>query len=385
MQNTMGWSAGTTVGSYEIVGPLGNGGMGEVYRVRHLISQRTEAMKVLLSGSARPEVADRFLREIRVLANLSHPHIAALHTAFHHEDQLVMVMEFVEGFNLSQRLKAGLTLEHSLDYIRQVLSALEYAHAHGVIHRDIKPSNIMINKENQVKLLDFGLALMSSPDPRLTSSGSLLGSVHYISPEQIRGESLDARSDLYALGVTMYELITGKLPVQGDSFPEIINFHLQKTPAAPSSVNPAVPENLSSIVMRALAKDRADRYQSAAEFLRALEHVRVDSKTDWAVTMEKTFVTPVSPLPQAQSARAPGSRHSDSEAKRFDSAVLEDISVHLANHIGPIAKVIVKRASSSSNNLRELCDKVALEIDTENRRKDFLVSVRKHLRGSSDF
>ena len=359
--------------------------MGQVYRVRHLISQRTEAMKVLISGSARPEVADRFLREIRVLANLSHPHIAALHTAFHHDDQLVMVMEFVEGFNLSERLKSGLTLEHSLNYIRQVLSALEYAHARGVIHRDIKPSNIMINKEEQVKLLDFGLALISSPDPRLTSSGSLLGSVHYISPEQIRGESLDARSDLYALGVTMYELITGKLPVQGDSFPEIINFHLQKTPATPSSINPAVPENLSSVVMRALAKNRADRYQSASEFLSALEHVRVDSKTDWAVTMEKTFVTPISPLPQGQMAKAPGSRQSDSEAKRYDSAVLEDISVHLANYIGPIAKVIVKRASSGSNNLRELCDKVSLEIETENRRKDFLVSVRKHLRGSSDF
>jgi len=153
-------------------------------------------------------------------------------------------MEYVEGMSLSDRLARGLTLGYSLNYMRQVLSALQYAHSHGVIHRDIKPSNIMINKEGQVKLLDFGLALMSTPDPRLTSSGSLLGSVHYISPEQIRGEALDARSDLYAFGVTLYELITGKLPIQGNSFPEIISGHLRKSPMPPSTLNPAIPITL---------------------------------------------------------------------------------------------------------------------------------------------
>jgi serine/threonine-protein kinase len=376
----MGWGAGSQVGSYEIVAPIGNGGMGEVYKVRHLISQRTEAMKVLLSGSAeRPEVADRFVREIRVLATLNHPNIAALHTAFRHDDQLIMVMEFVEGMNLSERLNRGLTLEYSLNYIRQVLSALEFAHSRGVIHRDIKPSNIMITSSGQVKLLDFGLALMSTPDPRLTSSGSLLGSVHYISPEQIRGESLDARSDLYALGVTLYELITGRLPIQGNSFPEIINGHLQIVPPAPSTINPAVPAVLSSVVMKALAKDRTLRFQSASEFLFALEPVRVDSTTDWAVTMEKTFVAPASPAPSPA-----GSRPSDASQKNYDLAVLDDISKQLAHYIGPIAKIVVKRASSSSNNLRELCDKVAREIDSEPRRQNFLVTVRKHLRASGE-
>jgi serine/threonine protein kinase len=381
----MGWAAGTQIGSYEIVSPLGNGGMGEVYKVRQTISQRTEAMKVLLSGSAeRPELAERFLREIRVLANLSHPNIAALHTAFRHDDQLIMVMEYVEGMNLSERLNRGLTLDHSLNYIRQVLSALEYAHSRAVIHRDIKPSNVMITSGGQVKLLDFGLALMSSPDSRLTSSGSLLGSVHYISPEQIRGESLDARSDLYAVGITLYELTTGRLPIHGNSFPEIINGHLQALPKPPCEINPSVPATLSALILKALAKDRSERFQSAAEFLLALESVRVESAMDWAVTMEKTFVAPASPTPQSATPKPGSPRASASGQKAYDNAVLDDISKQLAHYIGPIAKIVVKRASSSSNNLRELCDKVAAEIDSDIRRKNFLVTVRKHLHSSGE-
>jgi len=374
----MGWGAGTQVGAYEIVAPLGNGGMGEVYKVRHVISQRTEAMKVLLSGATkRPEVTDRFVREIRVLAGLNHPNIAALHTAFHHEDQLIMVMEFVEGMNLSERLARGLTLKDSVYFMRQALSALAFAHSSGVIHRDVKPSNIMITSAGQAKLLDFGLALMNSPDPRLTSSGSLLGSVHYISPEQIRGEPLDARSDLYAVGVTLYEAITGRLPIQGQSFSEIINGHLQTMPPAPSRLNPAIPESLSAITLRALAKNPADRFQSATEFLTALDTVNIEQGMNLAVTMETAYVPPVTPQTSAPNSAT-------AQKKAYDAAVLNDITAQLANYVGPIAKVIVKRASSSSNNLRELCDKVAAEIDSENQRKNFLVGVRKHLRASGE-
>ena len=374
----MGWGAGTQVGAYEIVAPLGNGGMGEVYKVCHVISQRTEAMKVLLSGATkRPEVTDRFVREIRVLAGLNHPNIAALHTAFHHEDQLIMVMEFVEGMNLSERLARGLTIKDSVYFMRQALSALAFAHSSGVIHRDVKPSNIMITSAGQAKLLDFGLALMNSPDPRLTSSGSLLGSVHYISPEQIRGEPLDARSDLYAVGVTLYEAITGRLPIQGQSFSEIINGHLQTMPPAPSRLNPAIPESLSAITLRALAKNPADRFQSATEFLTALDTVNIEQGMNLAVTMETAYVPPVTP-------QTPAPNSATALKKAYDAAVLNDITAQLANYVGPIAKVIVKRASSSSNNLRELCDKVAAEIDSENQRKNFLVGVRKHLRASGE-
>ncbi|ABF43235.1 serine/threonine protein kinase [Candidatus Koribacter versatilis Ellin345] len=379
----MGWVAGTQIGAYEIVGPIGNGGMGEVYKVRHTISQRTEAMKVLLSGAARrPEVTDRFVREIRVLANLNHPNIAALHTAFHHEDQLIMVMEFIEGKNLSEMLSTGMVLRDSVAYIRQAVTALAYAHSQGVIHRDIKPSNIMINSAGQVKLLDFGLALMSTPDPRLTSSGSLLGSVHYISPEQIRGETMDARSDLYAVGVTLFEVITGRLPIQGHSFSEIINGHLQVIPPSPAVLNACIPANLAAITLKALAKNPSERFQNASEFLQALDTVQIESGLHFAVTMETPFVS--SAVAAAAASNTPNPSVSQpSQVKGYDPAVINEITSQLANYVGPIAKVIVKRASSSSNNLRELCDKVAREIDSENQRKNFLQSVRKHL-GSSD-
>lgn len=376
----MAWGPGTKIESYEVLETIGNGGMGEVYKVRHVISQRVEAMKVLLSGATRrPEVSDRFVREIRVLARLNHPNIAALHTALQYDDQLIMVMEYVEGDTFNDRMVKGLAMRDSVSIVQQALSALAYAHGMGVVHRDIKPSNIMINSAGQAKLLDFGLALRETADPRLTSSGSLIGSVHYISPEQIRGDGQDARSDLYSMGVTLFEAITGKLPIDGKSLPEIINGHLTVQPQSPSRLNPSVPESLSAIVLRALAKNPGERFQSANEMLGALNTVELQPGMNFAVTMETAYAIPISPA-------VPFSSNTAAAVQRqgYDPAVLSDITAQLANYVGPIAKVIVKRASSSSNNLRELCDAVAKEIDSEANRKNFLVGVRKHLRASGE-
>src|SRR6185312_6116090 len=207
---------GQNIGDYEIISNLGQGGVGEVYKVRHVISQRVEALKLLRSDRNRADLSDRFLREIRLLAGLSHPHIARLNTAFQHDDQIAMVMEFIEGEDLYSKLHAPWPHRamEGITYMRQVLLALAYAHARGVIHRDIKPSNIMITFEGEAKLLDFGMAFQSA-EMSHTRPGYVLGSLHYMSPEQVRGERVDVRSDLYSTGVTLYEILTGRRPFDG--------------------------------------------------------------------------------------------------------------------------------------------------------------------------
>ncbi len=207
-------ATGARKGDYIILGVLGAGGMGKVYKVRNSLSDRVEAMKVLLPDlSDQKDLADRFLREIKVLASLHHPNIAELRTALTIDNQLVMIMEYVEGVTLSQRLQQPpLTYADSIAYIDQVLSALSYAHSKGVVHRDIKPANMIVTSEQITKLMDFGIARSTSNDMGLTMTGTTLGSVAYMSPEQVRCETIDARSDLYSVGVSLYEMVTGQRP-----------------------------------------------------------------------------------------------------------------------------------------------------------------------------
>ncbi len=374
------WSPGTQIGSYEIVDLLGHGGMGRVFRVRHLITNRIEALKILVSASeSSAELLERFSREVRVLANLNHPNIAQLHTAFFHEGQLVMVMEFVDGTDLGRRLSLGITVEQALDFTHQILDALEYAHAQGVTHRDIKPSNIMVTSACRAKLLDFGLAL-SAPDTRLTSAGGVVGSMHYISPEQISGEPADARSDLYAVGITLYEMITGRLPIDGGSYAQIIANHLQHRPAPPCQLNPQISEALSAVVMKALEKNKRDRWQTASDFRLALDSARPTDASRLLVTQAAPVQNP--PAPPATNTATPSTTN---QAALHKPEVLHDIAMRLASHVGPIATILVKRASSNAHDLRELCDLVANEIESPDARKSFLNSVQGHLRASEHF
>ena len=379
----MAWIPGTRVGDYEIVGTLGYGGMGEVYRVRHTISDRMEAMKLLragpASGTQAQEMMDRFVREIRLLATLQHPNIATLHTAFRHDEQLVMIMECVEGEDLGRRLPAGLTLDESLRYTRQVLEALRYAHGRGIVHRDIKPSNIMITPQGEVKLLDFGLALgsaLGAPDQRLTTTGALVGSMHYIAPEHISGEPHDARSDIYAVGVTLYEMITGRLPIEGTTHVQVIAAHLQHAPAPPNKVNPKIPAGLSATVMRALAKSPRDRWQTAEAFLTELEQDGLRSTAAGDVSQMRVTQT-TAPQAAGRTSPQPASAH------RPES--LSEITRQLAEHVGPIAGVLVRRASGSTTNLREMCDALAAEITSPVARQKFLTAVHSHLRISGQY
>src|SRR5579863_6185946 len=191
----MSFQIGDKVGTYKITGCIGSGGMGEVFQVEHLVTRRVEAMKILLSdASSTAEQGQRFLREIQLQASLSHPNIAAVHNAFWENGHLVLIMELIQGQSVRSLLDQGrLPLRDSIEYCRQALAALEYAHANSVVHRDISPANMIVTSGGTVKLMDFGLA-KSSTDIRLTQSGTLIGSLYYTSPEQVRGFASDARA-----------------------------------------------------------------------------------------------------------------------------------------------------------------------------------------------
>jgi serine/threonine protein kinase len=269
----VGFSIAQKVGDYEVLDLVGTGGMGCVYRVRNVISQRTEAMKVLLADlQAEPELASRFLSEIRTLAALDHPNIAQLHTALQVDNQLLMIMEFVDGMTLQQMAQqAPLALERIINYMHQTLAALSFAHSRGVVHRDIKPANIMVTPEGLVQLTDFGIA-KSKAINQATQPGTTMGSLHYMSPEQARGErSVDGRCDIYSLGITMYELLAGCLPFADESAYVLLHNHLNDAPRAPIEVNPRLSKSLNDVILKALEKDPAKRFQSAASFSEALE------------------------------------------------------------------------------------------------------------------
>ena len=265
---------GARKGDYLILGTLGAGGMGKVYKVRNTLSDRVEAMKVLLPDlSEQQELADRFLREIKVLASLNHPNIAELRTALTIGNQLIMIMEYVEGTTLASRLQQGdIRYADALVYFDQVLAALACAHSQRIVHRDIKPANIMLAPFGVVKLMDFGIA-RSGNDMGLTMTGTTLGSVAYMSPEQVRCEPLDGRSDLYSVGVSLYETITGQRPYVSDNNFEVMQAHLQVPPTAPIDLKPDIPPGLNQLILMAMAKNPAQRFQTADAMRGALRSV----------------------------------------------------------------------------------------------------------------
>jgi serine/threonine-protein kinase len=302
----MNYEIGSRVGDYEVLEVLGSGGMGRVYKVRNVISDRVEAMKVVLpdlDGDA--ELADRFMREIKLQASLDHPNIAAMHTALRLDNQLLMLTEYVEGVTIEAALSSGrIPIDKAIDYTAQVLSALSYAHARGVVHRDIKPANMIVTPSGVVKLMDFGIAKMVV-DRKLTQTGSTVGSLYYMSPEQIQGAAdLDPRSDLYSLGISLYEMVTGARPFQGDSEYSIMAAHLETNPPPPIQLDPSLPPALSEIILMALEKDPAQRFQTADAFRAALLSVQGSVQQPVAAPAEAPVVAlPPPPPPAARSHR----------------------------------------------------------------------------------
>jgi eukaryotic-like serine/threonine-protein kinase len=254
---------------YRLEASIGSGGMAQVFRGQDTTLDRQVAIKILAPQFARdPSFVERFRREAQAAARLNHPNIVNVYDTGVDGDTNYIVMEYVEGRTLAEYLARGGTLasRKAAEIAEKVAEALAAAHAQGVIHRDIKPANIMVTRDGRVKVMDFGIArLVAGPDT-VEQTAAVLGTAAYLSPEQAQGQTVDARSDLYSLGIVLYEMVTGKPPFTGDSAMAVAYKHVQETPLPPSSLNADVPPRLDAVVMRALAKNPANRYQSAGEF-----------------------------------------------------------------------------------------------------------------------
>src|SRR5262244_399744 len=272
----MSLAAGSRLGPYELLSPLGAGGMGEVYKARDTRLDRTVAVKVLPSHlSSSPEIRQRFEREAKTISQLSHPHICALYDVGREGDVEYLVMEYLEGETLAERLVKGpLPFEQTLRYGIEIADALDKAHRQGIVHRDLKPGNVMLTKSG-VKLLDFGLAKAIAPaaGPSLTSlptqaspvtqAGTVLGTFQYMAPEQLEGKEADPRTDIFALGAVLYEMASGRKAFSGTSQASLISSIMKEEPAPISQVQPMTPPGLDRVVKICLAKDPEDRWQSA--------------------------------------------------------------------------------------------------------------------------
>jgi serine/threonine protein kinase len=372
-------AAGTRLGPYEVIGSLGAGGMGEVYKARDTRLDRIVAIKIL--PSADPERRQRFEREARAIAALSHPHICTLHDIGHQllpgdsEPTDFLVIEYLEGETLAERVAAGpFETETLVELGIQIADALDAAHTANVIHRDIKPANIFITRRRHAKILDFGVAKLDSASgaddvaltrmatasiaDRLTTPGTTLGTVAYMSPEQARGEELDPRTDLFSFGLVLYEMATGRAAFQGRTAAIIFDEILNRPPLPARVLNPALPSSIDQIIQKSLQKDRALRFQSAADVRAAFEAVK-KAPAETAATPQP----PVAPPQTATAAAAP-----PAQAPVFTSLKSEPVS-RMPPFMPPAAAEGLHKALDAALGSAELATRTAGHVARQAARR----------------
>jgi beta-lactam-binding protein with PASTA domain/tRNA A-37 threonylcarbamoyl transferase component Bud32 len=296
-------------GRYRIVRKLGTGGMANVYLAEDEVLGRRVAIKILNDRHAGDDqFVERFRREAKNAASLSHPNIVSIYDRGEAEGTYYIAMEYLDGRSLKELIVARgpAPVNVAIDYARQILAAIRFAHRHGIVHRDIKPHNVLVDAEGRLKVTDFGIARAGTS--QMTEAGSIIGTAQYLSPEQAKGAPVDQTSDLYSVGVVLYELLTGVVPFSGDTPVEIAMKHLSTTPEPPSAKRSEIPRDLDKIVMRALAKDPADRYQSAEEMDDDLARVARGSSVSPATEEAATAIISRPPPTAVTAINAPRTR-----------------------------------------------------------------------------
>ena len=372
-----------SIGRYRIEALLGTGAMGEVYRAHDPAIDRLVAIKVvrpeLVAGSGGEQLLERFRREARAAGRRFHPNIIAIWDFGDDNGTPFLVMELVEGQSLDQLIKSSgpLPQDRSVGIITQVLSALGFAHANGIVHRDIKPSNIMVLPGDQVKVADFGIARLEASE--FTIVGDLLGTPAYMAPEQLSGGSIDHRTDLFATGVILFEMLTGVKPFRGKSITEIISFMEKRGPEDIRALNPAVPEAMKHVIGKSVAFDPAQRYADAAAFSKAV----ADAMPGPSIPRPSMPGRPGEPhlsgsaISGAQAQLATNAALTTSGEASFSAELLRETERDLATFIGPMAAIAVKRAVRNASDLLGLYELLGKQVANPKDRAEFLARGRQ--------